>query len=98
MISGMRPPSGSHASAMAKASWSSKPTKKRGIEMAASPSTVLTKSGQRLTLTADMTPSGIPTRTVTMMVAITSSSVAGRKVDISSKTGRRVKIDVPQSP
>ena len=75
---GKRPPNGSHISHMAKQSCSSRPRKKRGMEIAPSDNTRDRSSGQRFTYTADSSPAGMPMATASAIAAITSSSVAGR--------------------
>ena len=77
-VSGKRPERGSQPSHMAKASWKTRPRKKRGMEMAPSETVRDRKSGQRLRYTAASRPAGMPRPTARIIAARTSSSVAGR--------------------
>ena len=97
-VSGKRPDRGSQPSHMAKASWKTRPRKKRGMEMAPSETVRDRKSGQRLRYTADKTPSGTPMTSASRREQKASSSVAGKKAFRSSATGRPVRMDVPKSP
>ena len=74
------------------------PSQKMGIDTAAIEKKRMRWSGSRFFIKPAMTPSGSPMTATSSSAAQVSSTVAGKNWRRSSRTGRRVVIDVPRLP
>ena len=93
-----RPPAGNKPSTTAKNKISISPSQNAGMDW---PSTANTRAALSSTLprcTAEYMPSGTPTRTLKNIATNPSSTVAGRRSQMCSVTGRRVSTELPKSP
>ena len=93
-----RPPAGSTPSTTANNRMSMSPSQNAGIDWPSTANTRAPVSSGRPRRTAEYMPRGTPMRTLRTMATKPSSTVAGRRSQMCSVTGRRVSTDLPKSP